>query len=82
MSIDSFEDLKRHVGHEINCVLYGKDNVSVECETCYEILFDISKEDDYQKAFEEIRDAYIEMQASDSEYPMDGFLRICDKLLR
>jgi len=35
-----FEDLRRHIGHKIVCVMYGDDaeNVSLECEDCYEVL--------------------------------------------
>jgi len=45
-----YEDLKRHVGHEIVCVTYGDGpndqspaNVAVECETCNEVLLDFDK---------------------------------------
>ena len=36
--------MKRHVGHQINCVYYGDsvndpDDVCIECETCNEVLF-------------------------------------------
>ena len=37
-----FEQLLRHVGHHIVCVVYGdNDNVSLECEDCCEVLFDM-----------------------------------------
>lgn len=40
------EKLKHHVGHSVVCVGYGHDddivNISVECEECNEVLFDIS----------------------------------------
>jgi hypothetical protein len=44
MSIDlngGFEELRYHVGHEIECVIYGGDaNVAVECVTCGSVLID------------------------------------------
>ena len=51
MGAHSFEDLKRHVGHEIHCVAYGPEheyegdlaNVAVECETCNEVLMDFDR---------------------------------------
>lgn len=44
-SADSYPALSRHVGHEIRCVHYGLTpdepwNVSLECETCCEVLVD------------------------------------------
>jgi hypothetical protein len=47
----NYEDLKRHIGHDIHCVGYGvghefKDdppNVAVECWTCNEVLLDFDK---------------------------------------
>lgn len=38
------EKLKPHVGHAVICVGYGQDeivNISIECEDCNEVLFDI-----------------------------------------
>lgn len=36
-----YEDLKRHVGHDIVCVEYGDGvNVSIECEDCGEVIID------------------------------------------
>lgn len=49
MSVDSYEDLRSHIGHDIKCVCYGKEgdtdpvNVSVECETCNLVLMDFDK---------------------------------------
>ena len=43
MGAHSYDDLHRHVGHKIECVVYGdRDvaNVAVECETCNEVLMD------------------------------------------
>ena len=47
MSVNSYAELKRHVGHKIVCVKYGKDaNVALECETCNDVLLDYDKEDE------------------------------------
>lgn len=49
------EKLKSHVGHAVVCIGYGQEeiiNISIECEDCGEVLFDIDvpcdEEDDYQ----------------------------------
>ena len=45
--LDGFNDLKRHIGHEIHVVSYGEGkriyNVAIECETCDEILLDFDR---------------------------------------
>ena len=38
MSVSNFKEARHHVGHKIVCVIYGKQNVSIECETCCEVL--------------------------------------------
>lgn len=54
--INSYEDLKRHLGHDVQVVSYGAEkddegnptapaNVAIECEDCMEILVS------YDKAF-------------------------------
>jgi hypothetical protein len=51
MSAYNFDTLKEHVGHNIVCVGYGgrggKDYVcvSVECETCKEVILDYYRGD-------------------------------------
>ena len=41
MSANTYEELMRHVGHEIETITYGNlDNVAIECVTCYEVLMD------------------------------------------
>lgn len=37
--------LKEHVGHDIECVEYGKDaeNIAVECVTCNIVMLDIDR---------------------------------------
>jgi hypothetical protein len=51
MGFHSFEDLKRHVGHEIVLVVYRKksnpgdiENVALECQDCNEVLLEFDKE--------------------------------------
>ena len=40
----SYEELRAHIGHKLECVGYGGGlfpvNVAVECLTCHEVLFD------------------------------------------
>lgn len=46
MGVGNFDELKKHIGHDIACVGYGKKeiiNVSIECEDCNEVLFDFEK---------------------------------------
>jgi hypothetical protein len=38
-----YESLKNHVGHNIECVTYGDENVSIECIDCNEVLIDFTK---------------------------------------
>ena len=44
------ERLEGHVGHKVSCVGYGDEsgtivNVSIECEDCDAVLFDITESD-------------------------------------
>jgi len=40
MSLNNWKDAKKHIGHKISCAIYGNENISVECETCQEVLMD------------------------------------------
>lgn len=44
MGVSTFEELKEHYGHKIECVMYGdRDyplNVAIECEDCCIVLLD------------------------------------------
>jgi len=43
MSVGSFNELRKHIGHNVVVVGYGKDelvNVAIECEDCGEVLLD------------------------------------------
>lgn len=51
MSVNSYEELAYHVGHEIECVGYavgkdGPENVAVECVTCGTVLVDYDRPED------------------------------------
>jgi hypothetical protein len=51
MSVSNYKELGAHVGHEIQCVRYGKktqgiSNVAVECMDCNIVLIDFDKEDE------------------------------------
>ena len=59
MSCNNFKELKKHIGHKISCVKYGKEtinfnkpftikdqdiqNVAIECDTCNEVILDFDK---------------------------------------
>ncbi len=41
MSASTYEQLRNHIGHTIECVEYGGgDNIAVECVDCCEVLLD------------------------------------------
>ena len=68
MGSHSFEDLIRHVGHEIKCVSYGDPphNASVECMTCGEVIIDFDKDEpiDQYVTEEELEGAEREAKVS------------------
>lgn len=43
MSVNSFQELYYHYGHEITVAMYGQDNVTLECNDCNEILLDFDE---------------------------------------
>ena len=54
MSAQSYSELRRHIGHEIVCVCYGRPgsdpaNVAVECETCNEVLVDFDRDSEEEE---------------------------------
>ena len=60
---DSFEQMKFHIGHRVTIVGYGPTNtelanVSMECETCGEVLlsFDEPADDDTEAVEQQRRD--------------------------
>ena len=48
MSCNNFDELKKHIGHNIRCVgYYDGDNlynVSIECDVCHEVILDFEYE--------------------------------------
>lgn len=49
MAVRSYSQLRNHIGHEIDCIAYGKqgrppDNVAVECITCNEVLMEFDRD--------------------------------------
>jgi hypothetical protein len=44
MSVQNFQELSYHYGHEIVVALYGQDNVTLECNDCHEVLLDFDEE--------------------------------------
>jgi hypothetical protein len=50
MSASCYQDLLRHVGHNVEVVEYAGLNVAVECTECNEILMDFDRysEDGYE----------------------------------
>ena len=59
-----YEELKKHVGHNVVVVEYGKQSVSIECEDCNAVLCD---EDDNNTLLCVARDCN-EIQTGESEY--------------
>jgi hypothetical protein len=43
MGVHGYEDLEKHVGHDIECVTYGDQNVALECTDCHEVLLDYDR---------------------------------------
>lgn len=45
MAVNSYDELKAHVNHELECVSYGLgENVAVECMTCGTVLIDFDRD--------------------------------------
>ena len=71
----SAEKLSPHVGHAVSCVGYGDDeivNISIECEDCSEVLFDIDApnfgaEDAAEEISEDMEQAEETAEATDAE---------------
>ena len=40
MSVDTYSELAFHIGHAVEVVAYGDENVAIECEDCGEVLVD------------------------------------------
>jgi hypothetical protein len=47
MAVQNYKDLISHYGHTISIAIYGEgNNVSLECEHCFEVLLDFDNEVD------------------------------------
>jgi len=57
MSAYTFDEMRVHIGHKIECVRYGQGdeclNVAVECVDCNEVLFDLNEDECFFKEVEE-----------------------------
>lgn len=74
MNINNYDDLFRHYGHQIVVVTYGDKttdidkhvNVSLECETCNEVLIDFNKEEHYcENCVKRFQDEDVKIQWPD-----------------
>jgi hypothetical protein len=47
MSVCNFKEAKKHLGHQLICIGYGKpiQNISFECLDCKEVIIDFEKEE-------------------------------------
>jgi hypothetical protein len=39
------EHAESHVGHNIECVMYGTANITIECCDCFEVLYTLDKDE-------------------------------------
>lgn len=69
------EKLEPHVGHKLSCVGYGVDellNISIECDDCNEVLFDLTApenaEADEDESEDGLGDEFDDMPEEDYEY--------------
>lgn len=57
MSASNFEELSRHVGHNVNVFMYGVlknlRNVAIECQDCFEVIMDFDENDDTEESEDE-----------------------------
>lgn len=69
------EKLESHVGHKVACVAYGGDelvNISIECETCGTVLFDIDRPEEPDAGEYEDQTDESGEEAGDGDYPYDA----------
>ena len=61
MSVFTYDELKHHIGHHIECIGYGQNdiaNVAIECTDCNEVLLDYDNPD-YIKQNNDNHDLYV-----------------------
>lgn len=49
------DELVLHLGHHIVCVSYGTEEMSLECETCGEVLYSVNAEEPAEPAQCQVR---------------------------
>lgn len=49
MTVFNYEELASHRGHKVEVVTYADENATVECENCGEVLYEESKQTDFEK---------------------------------
>ncbi len=74
MGAHNYEELKRHIGHDIVCTYYGPDaedpvNVAIECEECNEVLLDYDREEDEGDGINTPMGKLTSSEITDSCYP-------------
>lgn len=42
--MNEYTFLKKHVGHDVSVVMYGEENVTIECSDCHEVLRSVDGE--------------------------------------
>lgn len=50
MGANSYKELRKHIGHKLECVCYGipgrePANIAIECVDCKEVLLDFDEPD-------------------------------------
>ena len=38
MENPQFNKLREHIGHSLECVIYGQENIAIECIDCNQVL--------------------------------------------
>ncbi len=69
------EKLENHVGHKVVCVAYGGDevvNISIECEDCGEVLFDIDRLEESEDEAGEDQPSDGAGDGEDGDYPYEA----------
>ena len=69
------EKLENHVGHNVICVACGGDevvNISIECEDCGEVLFDIDRPEESEDEAGEDQPADGTGDGGDGDYPYEA----------
>lgn len=49
MAVFNYEELASHRGHNVEVVTYADENATVECVDCGIVLFEMSRQTDFEK---------------------------------